>query len=306
LKQAAGQSKKCTIDSIDSCVNPIASGFASFEFKPLFTTNSTFVYAFDVEYEAEIENKTITPGSSLQTDAKVAFWLEYTETQLTPSDHQETYMAVLLNGNITGTPSGAHNGCDGVWGPECSKNLGSFLKSTITKARSRSFADLPSVLSDVGSPYLNKSDPETAKAIANLSCPQGLFDETYLVSGAGGSFNEAGKLAKENGDDTRIMPSGNASDPYISKRIGDTTYDEQIDQVAVALIARIPLEGDLYQNVDNIQLEMVCVKAKRLDGPDESNRSNGSGGSESQPDNAARPVFGMGGMNGPVMGALTK
>lgn len=194
LKQAAGQSKECTIDSIDSCVNPVASGSASFEFKPLFTTNSTFVYAFDVEDEAEIENKTIAPGSSLQTDAKVAFWLEYTETQLTPSDHQETYMAVLLNGNITGTPSGAHNGCDGVWGPECSKNLGSFLKSTITKARSRSFADLPTVLSNVGSPYLNNSDPETAKAIANLSCPQGLFDETYLVSGAGGSVNEAGSM----------------------------------------------------------------------------------------------------------------
>lgn len=99
------------------------------------------------------------------------------------------------------------------------------------------------------------------------------------------------ELAKENGDDTRIMPSGNASDPYISKRIRDTTYDEQIDQVAVALIARIPLEGDLYQNVDNIQLEMVCVKAERLDGPDESNRSNGSGGSDSQQDNAARPAF---------------
>ena len=100
------------------------------------------------------------------------------------------------------------------------------------------------------------------------------------------------ELAKENGDSTRIMPSGNATYPFFAERIRDVTYDQLIDRAAVALIARVPLEGNLYKDTDNIQLEMVCVKPEKLEGerPEDGERGNDAsdGEPDGEPDGAGR------------------
>jgi hypothetical protein len=68
------------------------------------------------------------------------------------------------------------------------------------------------------------------------------------------------------GRNTRILPSGNASSTHILEIIKPITYDELIDRVAVAMISRAPTDAQLYDDPDNIQLEMMCVKAEALEG----------------------------------------
>lgn len=308
----------CGVTSIGSnCLEPVARGSANFEFKPIFPQDVTFVYAFDVQDEEELKTDPIAPGETPVSDAKIGYWLEYAEAELTASDHQETYMVVLTNENITGTPSGGHNGCDGVLGAECSENLAQFMKRQIVAARSRAFADFPAVFAILDSPIY---DDDIAYAIGNLSCPTGIFDEPYFVRGAGGTVNEKGskysvcstlsffkssllttarhvELAKENGDSTGIMPSGNATSSYFTKRLYDITYDELIKRAAVALIARVPLQGELYQDKENLQLEMVCAKAELvddgIDGENDDDVSNESGSVDPDTDGAALVVSGF-------------
>lgn len=180
--------RDCSVTSLEDCVEPMARGSASFEFKPLFPEDATFVFAFDVQDEKELDDDAIAPGETQIPDAKVAYWLEYNEVELTASDRQETYMVVLTNENVTGTASGGgHNGCDGVLGSECAENLAQLIKTQIAAARNRAFADFPSVFGYLDVPI---RDDELAYAVGNLSCPVGIFDEPYFVTGAGGSFNE--------------------------------------------------------------------------------------------------------------------
>jgi hypothetical protein len=68
------------------------------------------------------------------------------------------------------------------------------------------------------------------------------------------------------GRNTRILPSGNSSSTHILEIIKPITYDELIDRVAVAMISRAPTDAQLYDDPDNIQLEMMCVKAEPLEG----------------------------------------
>lgn len=78
------------------------------------------------------------------------------------------------------------------------------------------------------------------------------------------------------------MPSGNATHPFFAEKTRDVTFHELIDRAAVVLIARVPLKGNLYQDTDNIQLEMVCVKPERLGG--EPSEDEGTGDDNEEPD----------------------
>ncbi|KAL2870432.1 uncharacterized protein BJX67DRAFT_345702 [Aspergillus lucknowensis] len=265
-EHAVAQSTDCGMDpsaAWTSCIDPIALGSVSFAFEPLFPEAPTFVYAFDVQNEEELAAESISPGESQAPDAKVSFWLEYSETRLTPSDRQETYMKVLLHQNLTGTPGGAHNGCDEVWGSGCSKNLVRFLKTQLAAADIRHSATLDSIFYDFQGNYI---DEDIVSTIGALDCPVGFLNESYSVEGISSWVsNLEGVLATENGDDTSIMSSGNATNTYVTDRLSDTRYEDLIERVAVAIVVRVPLEGDLYQNADNIQLEIACVKAEPFD-----------------------------------------
>jgi hypothetical protein len=113
LEVAAGQDfLPCANDRgfVGRCLDPVAQGSVPFEFQPLFPMNPTFVCAFDVRDEDETEGPNVAP----ERMAKVGFWMEYTDHNLDPEAKQETHLAVLLNGNITGTPGGGHNGSNSI------------------------------------------------------------------------------------------------------------------------------------------------------------------------------------------------
>jgi hypothetical protein len=180
LQGAATTEVKCGVGDHTQCVSPEALGRVNFEFKPLFTEPATFVYAFDAENETEVANKPIDSGSSAVPNVKMGFWLEYTKYQLTPTAHMETDMAVLIGENITGTPSGGHNGCDGVWGSECSQNLVAYLKTKVSQARSLD-ASISSVLGDIQSYNSDRQRYYNGRGVVgrNLSCAADVFDKFY-------------------------------------------------------------------------------------------------------------------------------
>ncbi|KAL2820405.1 hypothetical protein BJX63DRAFT_428232 [Aspergillus granulosus] len=248
---SAQYTKSCEINSFNDCIDPIALGSKSFSFEPLFPSPLSFTYAFDVQNSTELSSEAIRPGEEQVPDSKIAFWLEYGEATLTPSARHESYMAVLLSPNITGSPEGGHNGCDGVWGAECSRNLIKFLKEQMAGESSAAGATLSQVIAQATRTIIGG----TADEVPALGCPEGVFDDVYHV-------DEYGDLAIENSRTTRIIPSGNATHPFISERLFDTTREDLLDRAAVALLARVPLEGDLYTDVENIQLDIVCVAAE--------------------------------------------
>jgi hypothetical protein len=159
----------CEFDNT-SCVDPAARGSTTFNFAPIFPEGATFVYAFDTKSLEEAQNETIAPGNIAEPSSKVSFWIEYTETNLNSAAHYETDMVFLVNENITGTPSGGSNGCDGVWGETCSEQVKELIAREIGDGGSG--VSLGGVLN-----YLNVTSPVT-----NLSCPWGVLDQSYPVS----------------------------------------------------------------------------------------------------------------------------
>ncbi|KAK2872128.1 hypothetical protein FQN49_002538 [Arthroderma sp. PD_2] len=266
--------RDCSVRSTAPCIKPDARGSVSFEFKPLFPKDVNFVYAFDSQNQSEIDNQYLPPGSTPKPYSKVSFWVEYPESNLVPSAHTETYMAVLMNENITGVPSGGNNGCDGVWGDKCSANIEAWVKAEVTSGSGISLTDALFKLFASKKSYSSEGN----RLLANLSCPQGVLRKYYHPKGPG-------ILARENGARfTKIEPSGTTSNPHVTEVLEDASYEQQIERVAAMLLVRKPLEGDLYKNADNIQFEMACVKAER------SHEENNSGGEEG--DGGGRDVIG--------------
>jgi hypothetical protein len=155
----------------------------SFEFQPLFPSNPTFVYAFDVQDEDESDGPNVAP----ERMSKVGFWLEYTDHNLDPQAKQETHLAVLLNGNITGTPGGGHNGCDGVWGAECSNSIMELVKLEMRNETVRWRPNMAQVMGRLVGPFTRFSSggPGLGEAVANLPCPRGIFTAPYMVQDFG-------------------------------------------------------------------------------------------------------------------------
>ncbi|KAK2837018.1 hypothetical protein FQN49_006493, partial [Arthroderma sp. PD_2] len=240
---------------------PEARGSVNFDFKPLFPKGVSFVYAFNSETQSADDQHT-TKGSTAAPDTRVGFWLEYPEVNQAPSADMQTHMTVLLNKNLTGVPSGGNNGCDGLWGAECSNNLAAWLKTEAAGSSS----DLGGVINSFNSIGDSRTS-EGKRLMENLSCPSGILHMSYDNSGS--------YLANERkGSPTEIMEFGNALNPYIVETFKGTGYDQQIEQAAVVLLLRKPQDGDLAKNVDSLQLEMACVKAERLPDDDSSNGEN--------------------------------
>jgi hypothetical protein len=170
--------------SLAFSMDPTALGSTSFTFEPLFDANNKlrFVYAFESEDQDEANSQPITQGSTVTIDTSVAAWLEYDKyPTLTPTAHQLTDFIVLMNENITGTPSDGNNGCDGVWGKECSENLKSYVKQLIANE-----LNVPGLESAMSTFVLrNVTDVEVGMAdpVANLSCPWGVLNKYYISLG---------------------------------------------------------------------------------------------------------------------------
>jgi hypothetical protein len=142
------------------CVDPYAQTAVSFGFSPLFLDDLSFYYAYDANNR----------GKGNEPMTKASFWMGYAARHIDNSviDSNRTLEVGLRVGNLTGTPAGGNNGCDGVWGPQCSINLKETLKQAIFQ------------LSVKGEYYTYPLDTVLHEMIVNpptlSNCPPPFFD----------------------------------------------------------------------------------------------------------------------------------
>lgn len=107
------------------CIDPLAQTAVPIDFSPLFPDPITFFYAFDE----------LISGKGQGPMTKTSYWLRYQDRNINKDavTSNRTSEIALRVGNLTGTPSGTTNGCDGIWGvlaPMISKALCSIPSST--------------------------------------------------------------------------------------------------------------------------------------------------------------------------------
>ncbi|KAL4737723.1 hypothetical protein BDV11DRAFT_149660 [Aspergillus similis] len=220
------------------CVDPLAQTAISFKFPPLFLEPINFYYAFDADAR----------GKGQEPMTKAGFWIGY-EAYVNNSaiDINRTSEIAVRVGNLTGTPSGDNNGCDGVWGTDCSMNLKSYLQQTIFTlvTSGKSYED---PLRTVIGSFRDNPPPVP-------NCPPPLFDvQRFPVE----------EFAVENEDDKTavIKRTGNSDNTWSTFLIDNMTAAQQAEQVAVGIISRTPMYGTAQpQSQDDIQLELVCAQA---------------------------------------------
>lgn len=107
----------------NNCIDPLAQTAVSFDFQPLFNDPISLFYSFDSS----------SSGKGEGPMTKTAFWLGYKDRKVNPYavDSNRTSEVALRIGNLTGSPGGTTNGCDGIWGKSCSRDIKQALKATI-------------------------------------------------------------------------------------------------------------------------------------------------------------------------------
>lgn len=131
----SGSAQFCSFWNL-GCIDALAQVAVPFDFSPLFTDPITLFYSFDSSKSGK--------GDGPMT--KTAFWLGYRNHHVNPNavETNATSEVALRVGNMTGTPSGPNNGCDGIWGPHCSHNIKSVLQDHIFKlATSKEYYSQP-------------------------------------------------------------------------------------------------------------------------------------------------------------------
>ncbi|RDW74376.1 uncharacterized protein DSM5745_07038 [Aspergillus mulundensis] len=220
------------------CVDPLAQTAISITFPPLFLESINFYYAFDADAR----------GKGQEPMTKAGFWIGY-EAYVNNSaiDINRTSEIAVRVGNLTGTPSGNNNGCDGVWGSDCSMNLKNYLRQTLFDlvTSGKSYQDpLRTVIGSF------RDNPPPVK-----NCPPPLFDvQRFPVE----------EFAVENEEDMTavIKKTGNSDSPWSTFLIDNMTAAEQAEQVAVGIITRTPMYGSaMPRTQEEIQLELVCAQA---------------------------------------------
>ncbi|KAL2856297.1 hypothetical protein BJX68DRAFT_206747 [Aspergillus pseudodeflectus] len=219
------------------CVDPLAQTAISFKFPPLFLETINFYYAFDADGR----------GKGQAPMIKAGYWIGY-EAYVNNSviDLNRTSEIAVRVGNLTGTPSGGNNGCDGVWGPECSKNMQDFFKEHIFRLITGGEYDNPlSMLIE----SFHAHPPEIK------NCPPPFFDVQKLPTDQFAFESEDEQVAV-------IKKTGSADSPWMTWFIDNMTAGDQAEQVAVGIMSRTPAYGSpLPQNPDGIQVELVCARA---------------------------------------------
>ena len=107
----------------NKCIDPLAQTAQRVDVSPPFFEPVTFFYAFDSSASGK--------GEGPMT--KTAFWLRYEKSSLNTYGVRANYTSevALYLRNLTGPPSGTNNGCDGIWGPSCSRDIKFALRKTI-------------------------------------------------------------------------------------------------------------------------------------------------------------------------------
>lgn len=118
------------------CIDPLAQSAVSFDFQPLFTDPIYLYYGFDAS----------SSGKGEGPMTKTGFWLRYQDRHVNKDaiDHNKTSEVALRIGNLTATPSGTNNGCDGIWDPPCSNDIKTAVQQTMFRlASSGRYYDRP-------------------------------------------------------------------------------------------------------------------------------------------------------------------
>ncbi|KAE8354803.1 hypothetical protein BDV28DRAFT_146720 [Aspergillus coremiiformis] len=226
------------------CVDPYAQTAVSFGFSPLFLDDLTLYYAYDAN----------SRGKGNEPMTKTGFWMGYPAHHIDSAviDSNRTLEVGLRVGNLTGTPSGATNGCDGVWGPQCSINLKETLKDAIFQ------------LSVKGEYYNFPLDAVLHEMLVNPptlpNCPPPFFDVQKIPVQPFASETVSDKIA-------RIKTSGSSDHPWKTWYNDNMTAKQQADQVAVAIISRSPsYDSPPLKSKDDVQIELVCLQAPSTGG----------------------------------------
>ncbi|GKZ18305.1 hypothetical protein AbraIFM66951_000863 [Aspergillus brasiliensis] len=221
-----------------SCLDALAQTAVSFNFPPLFEESLNLYYGFDAN----------SRGKGQEPMTKVSFWLGYgallNSSVITSNRTSEIALRV---GNLTGTPSGSNNGCDGVWGPQCSYDLITLLKQALYG------------LTTSGNYYDDPLDTVLSEMLVNKpvlsNCPPPLFDVAAIPSISFAQETDTTRIAT-------LQTSGSSSEPWKTWFIDNMTANDQAAQVAVAIISRAPsYDGHPPKYVDDIQVELVCTQA---------------------------------------------
>lgn len=116
----------------NGCIDPLAQTAIGFDFHPLFTNPIYLYYGFDASASGK--------GEGPMT--KTGFWLRYQDRHVNKSaiDNNRTSEVAVRVGNLTGVPSGSNNGCDGIWGAECSQDIKTSLQHSIWRLASSGHA----------------------------------------------------------------------------------------------------------------------------------------------------------------------
>ncbi|EAW11630.1 uncharacterized protein ACLA_093290 [Aspergillus clavatus NRRL 1] len=222
------------------CVDPLAQTAVTFDFPPLFLDDITLYYGFDANPSGKGQDPMI----------KASFWLRYDANRIDNSviHVNRTSEIAFRVGNLTGTPSGGSNGCEGVWGQQCTDNLRDLLKGAFyelsMKGESYSYP-LQAVLNKMLAhpPFLSNCPPQFFSDLQSLPV-QPFAQET-----------EPDKTAT-------IQTPGFSGSPWKTWFIDNVTSSQQAEQVAVAVISRAPtFNGHPLHSKDDVQIEFVCIQA---------------------------------------------
>ncbi|OOF92789.1 hypothetical protein ASPCADRAFT_174686 [Aspergillus carbonarius ITEM 5010] len=221
-----------------SCLDALAQTAVSFTFPPLFEENLNLYYGFDAD----------SRGKGQEPMTKVSYWLGYGALiNNSIINANRTSEVALRVGNLTGTPSGSNNGCDGVWGSQCSSDLKTLLKQALYG------------LTTSGDYYGHPLDTVLSEMLVNQpvlsNCPPPLFDVAAIPSIAFAQETDTDQTAT-------LQTSGSSNSPWKTWFIDNMNANDQAAQVAVAIISRAPSYNSVPpQYVDDIQVELVCTQA---------------------------------------------
>ncbi|KAJ5780741.1 hypothetical protein N7457_005901 [Penicillium paradoxum] len=223
----------------NGCIDSLAQTAIRFDLKPLFPDPVTLYYGFDAS----------TSGKGDGPMTKTAFWLGFQNknVNIDAVDSNRTSEIGLRVGNLTGTPSGANNGCDGIWGEDCSRDLKSALRNGIYHlAVSGEYYSKPLEVT------LNKM---LVKKPPLPGCSPFVFDVASIP---------VQDFARERVPDRNvtIMPPGSGAWPWQVWYLDHMNAHKQASQVAVGIISRSPSYNSIPPDgPDDIMVELVCVQA---------------------------------------------
>ncbi|KAJ5167822.1 uncharacterized protein N7482_003416 [Penicillium canariense] len=221
------------------CIDPLAQTAVPIDFSPLFPDPVIFYYGFDSN----------PSGKGQGPMTKASYWLRYQDRKINKNavTSNRTSEIAMRVGNLTGTPSGTTNGCDGIWGNPCSHDIKGALQHTIFRL-------------SMSGKYYSKPLEAALEQMMNYpphlpNCGAPIFDVASIP---------VQDFAKEitPGENVSVMPSGSSQRPWQVWYIDDMTSHNQASQVAVGIIARSPTYNSPPPlSPDEIQIELACLQA---------------------------------------------